>query len=68
MGARPAHTIVIEDSPHGVWAGVDAGMAVIGLAAASHLGDAHAGRLRDAGAREVAMSYDGMRLYVERMR
>lgn len=67
MGARPERTIVIEDSPHGVRAGVDAGMAVIGLAAASHLKDAHANRLRAAGAHEVAMNYDDIRLYVERM-
>lgn len=67
MGARPERTIVIEDSPHGVQAGLDAGMTVIGLAAASHLEAAHAGRLREAGAHAVATSYGEVRHHLERM-
>lgn len=64
LGARPHRTLVIEDSVHGVKAGVAANMHVIGLHAASHLQANHAERLRDAGAHRVAQDYDAVRSHV----
>jgi beta-phosphoglucomutase-like phosphatase (HAD superfamily) len=45
MGAAPAETVVIEDTPIGVRAGIAAGMRVLGYAA-----DSDAAALVDAGA------------------
>ncbi len=45
MGAAPADTVVVEDTPSGVTAARSAAMRVYGLAA-----DSDAGALRDAGA------------------
>jgi len=53
MGARPGHCVVVEDSPHGVAAGVSAGMTVIGFTAASHCPPDLPDRLIDAGAETV---------------
>lgn len=53
MGADPATCVVIEDSPHGVTAGVSAGMTVIGLTAGGHATAALGSRLLDAGATTV---------------
>ena len=53
MGADPKNCVVIEDSPHGVAAGVAAGMPVIGLTAGGHATPALAQRLLDAGAATV---------------
>lgn len=64
MGARPERTLIIEDSVHGVQAGIAAGMRVIGLTAASHISATHGDRLRQAGAHEVAGDYDGVRAYL----
>jgi HAD superfamily hydrolase (TIGR01509 family) len=54
MGAKPAHCIVMEDSPLGVEAGRTAGMRVIGFAGASHATDELADKLSAAGADRVA--------------
>ena len=54
MSADPAKCVVVEDSPHGVTAGVAAGMTVIGLTAGGHASPALAQRLLDAGASTVA--------------
>ena len=57
MQAAPSRTLVIEDSPTGVIAGVAAGMTVIGLCAGGHVRDGHAQTLADAGAHQVFDSY-----------
>ncbi len=58
MAIRPDRTVVIEDSPSGVLAGVAAGMHVIGLCAGGHVRDGHAEALTQAGAHRIAWSYD----------
>ena len=50
MGAEPAHSVVVEDTPSGVRAGVSAGMHVYGYAA-----DSDRAALEDAGA-EILLS------------
>ena len=50
--------IVIEDSPHGVRAGLAAGMTTIGFLGASHVRPGHRERLMDAGAHHIAHTYD----------
>lgn len=57
VGIQPNRAIVLEDSPSGVEGGVAAGMGVIGLLAASHIGDGHGDRLLAAGASHVAVSF-----------
>jgi HAD superfamily hydrolase (TIGR01509 family) len=57
MEATPSDCIVVEDSPSGVEAGIAAGMAVIGLLAASHIQVGHRERLRSAGAHHVASTF-----------
>lgn len=63
LNIAPARSVVIEDSPHGVEAGIAAGMTVIGLCAASHVRAGHAEKLRAAGAQHVVDSFhDAARL------
>lgn len=50
VGVDTASCVVVEDSPHGVAAGVAAGMTVVGFTAGLHAQPSLAGRLRDAGA------------------
>ena len=50
MGVVPKRCLVIEDSVHGVTAGVAAGMAVWGFLGGQHIRAGHAARLRAAGA------------------
>ena len=57
-GIAPGACVVIEDSPHGVQAGVAAGMRVIGLVAGAHCGESLPGRLHDAGAAAVVSTVD----------
>lgn len=64
LQARPAHTLVIEDSVHGVRAGIAAGMQVIGLHAASHLPEDHRQRLSAAGAHRTAATYEALRAQI----
>lgn len=65
MSARPDRTVVIEDSPSGVLAGVAAGMHVIGLCAGGHVRDAHAEALTQAGAHRIAWSYDDVAALID---
>lgn len=58
MGVDAGRSVVIEDSPTGVLAGVAAGMRVIGLCAGGHIRDGHAERLEAAGAHDIAWSWD----------
>lgn len=57
MGVDPTCTLVIEDSPFGVQAGVAAGMTVIGLCAGGHVRAGHAEMLKAAGAHHLAHDY-----------
>lgn len=56
LGARPAHTVVVEDTPTGVHAARAAGMAPIGFAAMTP-----AAVLQDAGAARVVVSMADLR-------
>ena len=66
LGANPARVVVVEDSPTGVKAGVAAGMTVIGLCAGSHIRPGHHDRLLEAGASQVADSYDELSGFLAR--
>ena len=57
MGAAPASTIVIEDSPTGVMGAVAAGCSVIGFLGGSHVRAGHADKLLAAGAHAIARDY-----------
>ena len=57
MEKSPKRTLVIEDSPAGVLAGVSAGMTVVGLCAGGHIRSDHAQGLISAGAHQVFNSY-----------
>ena len=56
LNVRPDGCVVIEDSVHGVNAGVAAGMRVIGFSGGSHCRDGHGDKLIDAGAGTVCAS------------
>ena len=56
MGFQPSEALVIEDSVTGVQAAAAAGIAVVGLLAASHIPDGQEAALREAGARDVFAS------------
>src|SRR5436190_13420386 len=56
-GVAPADALVIEDSEHGVRAGIAAGMTTIGFLGASHIRDGDEARLRHAGAHHIARTY-----------
>ncbi|MDN2566830.1 HAD family phosphatase [Aquibium sp. A9E412] len=53
LGAEPAHTIVLEDSVHGVTGARAAGMRVVGFTGASHSYPGHADSLTEAGSETV---------------
>ncbi len=53
MGAKPANTLVIEDSVHGITGARAAGMRVVGFTGATHSYPGHADKLTEAGAETV---------------
>jgi HAD superfamily hydrolase (TIGR01509 family) len=53
MQVDPDRCVVIEDSPYGVRAGVQAGMTVLGFTGGSHIQPGHAERLLDEGAIDI---------------
>lgn len=67
MGVEPSQTVVIEDSPTGVAAGVAAGMTVIGLLAGQHIRNGHKQRLQEAGAHHLADTYDDVEAILGRL-
>jgi HAD superfamily hydrolase (TIGR01509 family) len=67
LDVPPSECLVIEDHPVGAAAGAAAGMTVIGLLAASHIGDGHGAKLREAGARAVASDYREVAAIVARL-
>ena len=60
MGAAPARSVVIEDSPTGIAAARAAGMCAIGFTGASHVREGHAEKLKEAGAHEVAACFQDL--------
>ena len=53
MQAKPGHTLVIEDSVHGIEGARAAGMRVVGFTGATHSYPGHADKLTEAGAETV---------------
>lgn len=60
VGVDPDQCVVVEDSPHGVTAGVAAGMEVIGFVGGSHARPSLTDRLNDAGASTVVTSHEAV--------
>ncbi len=57
LGAEPASSVVIEDSPFGIQGAVAAGMTAIGFTGGSHSFPGHAEKLKAAGAHATCASW-----------
>lgn len=68
MHARPAYTLVIEDSVHGVMAAKKAGMYVVGFTGGGHTTPDHQARLTAAGAARVIDHMSRLPIEIERFR
>lgn len=66
LGAEPSSCLVIEDSAHGVTAGVAAGCTVWGFTGGGHCLPDHAERLRAAGAERVVADHAALRALFSR--
>ena len=66
MSAQPQNTIVIEDSIAGVYAGVAAGMRVLGFLGGGHIVDGHGEKLLQAGASEVFDQMSDLNNFIEK--
>lgn len=64
LGVAPARSVVLEDSPTGVRAGVAAGMHTIGICAGRHVRPGHAEKLKEAGAHVVVRSFEEAQRHV----
>jgi HAD superfamily hydrolase (TIGR01509 family) len=64
LGVAIDRSVILEDSRVGVTGAIASGARVIGLAAGKHCFDGHADSLRDAGATEIAYSFDEVRQLV----
>jgi beta-phosphoglucomutase-like phosphatase (HAD superfamily) len=64
LGVAPGRTLVVEDSAHGVAAGVAAGMTVWGFVGGGHCFDGHAETLTRAGAARVISDFEAFRAAV----
>ena len=66
LGARPADCLVIEDSVHGVTAGIAAGMTVWGFSGGGHMDEDLTARLHDAGAHRLVAHWAEAQALFER--
>ena len=67
LGVDPVNCVVIEDSTHGVTAGLAAGMIVWGFTGGSHCFEGHGDRLIEAGAQRVLASHPALTKQLQKL-